>query len=217
MLYLFGRCRLDVSSRALTRDSEPVHLSPKAFHLLRLLIEARPKVLTKTELMEQLWPDAFVVEANLPVLVGEVRTATGDGGNGSPVIKTHHGVGYSFAATTTEMGSIGGMQAVPEGPRLVLHVIGRRIMLIPGINTVGRDHDANVHLNDASVSRAHARIVVEASKATVEDLASKNGTWVNGVPTHESKALTDGDELMFGSVRARFVIERPDDPTTQTL
>jgi DNA-binding winged helix-turn-helix (wHTH) protein len=217
MIYLFGRCRLDVSSRALTRDSEAVHLSPKAFHLLRLLIEARPKVLTKAELMEQLWPDAFVVEANLPVLVGEVRTATGDGGNGSPVIKTHHGVGYSFAAQTTEMGSFGAQNIVPEGPRLVLHVIGRRIMLVPGINRVGRDHDANVHLNDASVSRAHARIVVEGTAATVEDLASKNGTWVNGVPTHESKPLADGDELMFGSVRARFVIERPDDPTTQTL
>lgn len=216
MIYLFGRCRLNISSRALTRDEEPVHLSPKAFHLLQLLIERRPKVLTKTELMEQLWPDAFVVEANLPVLVGEVRTATGDGGDGSPVIKTHHGIGYSFAAQTTEMGSFGG-HAGGDGSRLVLHVVGRRIMLAPGINRVGRDHDVIVYLNDASVSRAHARIIVEGIEATVEDLSSKNGTWVNGVPTHTSTTLADGDELMFGSVRARFVIERPDDPTTQTL
>ncbi len=216
MIYLFGRCRLDVSSRALTRDDEPVHLSPKAFQLLHLLLERRPKVLTKTELMEALWPDAFVVEANLPVLVGEVRTATGDGGNGFPVIKTHHGIGYSFAAQTTEMGSFGAHPGA-EGPKLVLHVIGRRIMLVPGINRVGRDNDVNVHLNDASVSRAHARIIVEGATATVEDLSSKNGTWVNGVPTHGPQVLTDGDELMFGSIRARFVIERPDDPTTQTL
>lgn len=216
MIYLFGRCQLNISSRALTRDEEPVHLSPKAFHLLRLLIERRPKVLTKTELMEQLWPDAFVVEANLPVLVGEVRTATGDGGDGSPVIRTHHGIGYSFAAQTTEMGSFAG-HAAGDGTRLVLHVVGRRIMLAPGINRVGRDHDVIVYLNDASVSRAHARIIVEGTTATVEDLSSKNGTWVNGVPTHTSTTLTDGDELMFGSVRARFVIERPDDPTTQTL
>ena len=60
-------------------------------------------------------------------------------------------------------------------------------------------------------------IVVDGTAAIVEDLSSKNGTWVNGVPTHASTTLSDGDELMFGSVRARFVIERPDDPTTQTL
>ena len=107
MIYLFGRCRLDLSSRALTRDNESVHLSPEGLSPPAAAHRTRPKVLTKTELMEELWPDAFVVEANLPVLVGEVRTATGDGGNGSPLIKTHHGVGYSFAAQTTEMGSFG--------------------------------------------------------------------------------------------------------------
>jgi len=215
MTYVFGRCRLDTSSRELTRDGDPVHLSPKAFQLLRLLIESRPKVLQKNTLMEKIWPDAFVVEANLPVLVGEVRGALGDDDNS--IVKTHHGVGYSFAAATHELGS-DVIEPPATMPRMVLHVIGRRIVLGIGINTVGRDHDARVRLNDGSVSRIHARIVIDANGgAIVEDLDSKNGTWVQGVPTHASVTLNDGDELMFGSVRARFIIERPDDPTTQTL
>jgi DNA-binding winged helix-turn-helix (wHTH) protein len=214
MTYVFGRCRLDTSSRELTRDGEAVHLSPKAFQLLKLLIESRPKVQAKNTLMEKIWPDAFVVEANLPVLVGEVRGAMGDDDNS--IVKTHHGVGYSFAAQTHELGS-DVIEPPDSMPRLVLHVVGRRIVLGIGINTVGRDHDARVRLNDGSISRVHARIVVEGTTATVEDLDSKNGTWVQGVPTHASVTLNDGDELMFGRVRARFIVERPDDPTTQTL
>jgi DNA-binding winged helix-turn-helix (wHTH) protein len=216
MHYVFGRCRLDTSSRDLTRDGEAVHVQPKVFELIRFLIEARPRVLTKAELMEKLWPDAFVVEANLPVLVGEARAALGDQAGTSSAIKTHHGVGYNFVADVREMRSAN--DAPPEdGYVLVLRVGARRIALGAGVNTVGRDKDSDVFLNDASVSRAHARIAVQRGAVHVEDLSSKNGTWVQGLPIHEPTPLADGDELMFGTIRARFFKERPDDPTTQTL
>ena len=215
MRYVFGRCRLDTSSRDLTRDGVSVHLSPKAFELLKLLIESRPRVLTKAELMEQLWPDAFVVEANLPVLVGEVRTAIGDQAAGASVIKTHHGVGYSFVSEVREVRPENDVTA--PGPVLVLRVGSRRIVLGPGITTVGRDHDGDVYLNDPSVSRVHARIVVENGAATVEDLKSKNGTCVQSEPIDKPTLLKDGDEIEFGSVKVWFIVERPDDPTTLTL
>jgi hypothetical protein len=77
MRYDFGRCHLDTVSRAMTLDGASMRLSPKAFELLRLLIEDRPRVIPKAELMQRLWPDAFVDEATLPVLVPEVR-AVGD-------------------------------------------------------------------------------------------------------------------------------------------
>ena len=216
MHYLFGRCRLDTSSRDLTRDGEAVHLSPKAFDLLRMFVEARPRVLTKAELMEKLWPDAFVVEANLPVLVGEVRSALGDHAVAGGAIKTHHGVGYSFVADVREMRSANDAEG-GDGVALVLRLGARRITLGAGINTVGRDKDADICINDASVSRAHARIVVEHGVAAVEDLESKNGTWVSGVPIHALTTLADSDELMFGTVRVRFFAESGNDPTTQTL
>lgn len=214
MRYLFGRCRLDTSSRNLTRDGVAVHLSPKAYDLLKLLIESRPRVMTKAELMEQLWPDAFVVEANLPVLVGEVRTAIGDQASGPSVIKTHHGVGYSFVADVREARS--DSDVTQPGPVLVLRVGSRRIVLGSGITTIGRDHNGDVHLNDPSVSRVHARIIVENGAATVEDLKSKNGTSVQNETIDKRTVLNDGDEIEFGSVKVWFIVERPDDPTTLT-
>ena len=216
MRYAFGRCRLDTASRELVRDGESVHLSPKAFELLRLLIDARPSVLTKAQLMTQLWPDAFVVEANLPVIVGEVRNALGEAGAAASSIRTHHGIGYSFVSDVRESRSSGDL--VPaDGPLALLRVGNRTIVLGTGANSVGRDADCDVYLNDASVSRLHARIAVDGRTATIEDLESKNGTTLHGVRVSGRTDLKDGDEVVFGNVRAQFVVDSRDDPTTITL
>jgi DNA-binding winged helix-turn-helix (wHTH) protein len=216
MRYAFGRCRLDTASRELVRDGDAVHLSPKAFELLRLLIDARPSVLTKAQLMSRLWPDAFVVEANLPVIVGEVRNALGESGAAASSIRTHHGVGYSFVPDVRETRSNGDM-APADGPLALLRIGSRTILLGTGANTVGRDPDCDVYLNDASVSRLHAKIAVDGRTATVEDLDSKNGTTLQGVRVAGRAAITDGDEVVFGNVRAQFVVDTRDDPTTITL
>ncbi len=100
------------------------------------------------------------------------------------------------------------------GPVPVLRVMDRRVELAQGAIRVGRDSECEVRLNDVSVSRVHARLLVALLSVTVEDLGSKNGTWVQGVPIHGPTPISDGDELMFGTVRARFGIDRPDDPTT---
>ena len=71
MRYLFANCLLDTKSREFRRGSTEVHLSPKAHELLHLLIAQRPRVVSKAELMQALWPDTFVVEGNLPVLVAD--------------------------------------------------------------------------------------------------------------------------------------------------
>ena len=98
MRFSFGNCQLDTASREFVRRGEAVHLSPKAFDLLRLLIEQRPRVVSKAELMQALWPDTFVVEGNLPVLVAEVREALGDRAEAAKVI--------NFLATDPEAGNI---------------------------------------------------------------------------------------------------------------
>ena len=71
--YRFGEFVLDSESRQLLRACEPRHISPKAFHLLEVLVSSRPRVWSKRELQDLLWPDTTVVEANLPNLVAEVR------------------------------------------------------------------------------------------------------------------------------------------------
>ncbi len=87
---------LDPDRRQLLRDGIEVHLTPKAFDLLALLIERAPAVVTKVEIHERLWPATFVSDVTLAGLVKEVRQALG-GDRGAPAIRTAHRVGYAFA------------------------------------------------------------------------------------------------------------------------
>lgn len=215
MRYDFERCHLDTVSREVTLDGAARHLSPKAFELLRLLVEDRPRVVPKAELMQRLWPDSFVEEANLPVLIAEARAAIGDAGVGH-IIKTHHRVGYGFAAEVRETQS--NHDRRPTGPNaLLLLPDGRRVALGAGINIVGRDRDADLRINDASVSRRHARIVVEGDDVAIEDLESKNGTRVGGIPVSRPVRLAKGDVVVFGGIETRFDVEPFDDTATSPL
>ena len=63
--YAFGEFHLDAQSRTLRRGNEPVALTPKAFELLMLLVQHSGEVVSKDELMQAVWPDSFVEEANL--------------------------------------------------------------------------------------------------------------------------------------------------------
>jgi pSer/pThr/pTyr-binding forkhead associated (FHA) protein len=77
--------------------------------------------------------------------------------------------------------------------------------LRPGVVTrIGRGLTADVHLDDASVSRRHARIVERAGRAVLLDDRSVNGTYVNGSRI-EAALLSDGDEIVLGRVQLRFV------------
>src|SRR5262249_54677403 len=155
-----GTSRLDTDRRQLVRDGREEHLSPKAFDLLVSLLDARPNVVSKETLMDRLWPDAFVSEANLAVLVAEVRTALGDSARAPRLIRTHHGHGYSVIGDVVELPR--SLTTPPLGPTAALHVGTRRIVLGSGESTVGRDPDCDVTINDASISRHHARILVGA-------------------------------------------------------
>ena len=203
MRYLFGNCLLDTKSREFRRGNAHVHLSPKAHELLHLLIAQRPRVVSKAELMEALWPDTFVVEGNLPVLVAELRSAIGSRPTAAAaIIKTHHGIGYSFAAPVVASKS----RLLPDqgGSGAVLKIGRRHIELSPGENEIGRDPECDVHINDPSVSRGHARITLAATVATLVDHGSKNGTRVNGTLIEAPVELNDGDELTFGQVSAQY-------------
>jgi DNA-binding winged helix-turn-helix (wHTH) protein len=215
MRYTFGDCRFDVPSRELTVKGEHVHLSPKAFDLLRILIEKRPTVVSKQELMTALWPNTFVVEANLPVIVGEIRAGLGDRSALTSVIKTHHGIGYSFVADARELPTAVEHRAADV--HWTLMVGKRRFPLGNGANRVGRDVENDVALPDASVSRSHARILVSDQHVVVEDLNSKNGTTVNGRRVEGTCAVRDGDEIEFGTIQTRLVFSPPRDLSTLTL
>lgn len=102
MRLLFGDHTFDSDARTLTRGSEPVRLSGKAFQLLELLLAARPNAMAKEELFAKLWPDTFVSEANLASLVKEIRSAIGDDARAPRFVRTVHRFGYAFSGPVTE-------------------------------------------------------------------------------------------------------------------
>jgi DNA-binding winged helix-turn-helix (wHTH) protein len=216
MICRFGTCRLDVPARQLLRDGQERPLQPKAFDLLRILIDARPQVLTKAEIMDLVWPDSYVAESNIAILIGDIRVAIGDSSREPRLIKTVFGIGYSFIGEVTESVS---HRAVPlHGPAFILSIGPRRILVLQGVMTVGRDPTNDILLPDASVSRFHAQLHCGHGAVEVEDLASKNGTRVNGLRVEGRTLLAHGTEVVFGQVRAMIVaVENNDDPSTLTI
>jgi DNA-binding winged helix-turn-helix (wHTH) protein len=197
----------DADRRQLLRDGRDVHLSPKAFDLLKGLIDARPRVVTKNELHDRLWPGTFVSEVNLASLVAEVRRALADDARQPKYIRTVHRVGYAFRGTVEETDAA----TAPSSRAGFCWLIkdGRRLPLRAGENILGRDSYEGVEIDSATVSRRHARITVSTTEATVEDLGSKNGTFVGGVPVSGSVILKDGDDIRTGSVVMRFRMAAP--------
>ena len=197
----FGAFTLDTLTRQLCRGADEIHISPKAFALLLELVERRPEALTKAALQESLWPDTFVVEANLSNLVAEIRAALEDDVRQPRFIRTVHGFGYAFC------GTVGGDPAA-EAQRVVAPCVlvcsGRLYPLAEGENVLGREGDAASWFDSTSVSRRHARIVVTDGKALLEDLASKNGTFLGDVRVSAPVPLEDGAEIRLGSLRVTF-------------
>ena len=201
----FGDFTLDENTRQLLRDDREVHLSRKGFDLLAALLQARPRALSKNQLHAVLWPDTFVSDANLSMLVAEVRDAIGDDARSPRFVRTVQRFGYAFHGDAIELTD---GQPISEsagaGPKFWLVGPFRQIPLVAGENLVGRDPAVQVWLDSTGVSRRHARITVSGECVTVEDLKSKNGTRVRGQSIGEAVRLADGDEIRFGSIAVIF-------------
>jgi DNA-binding winged helix-turn-helix (wHTH) protein len=191
---------VDDDARQVLRGRAVVHLSPKAFDLLVALIRARPRALSKADLQARLWPNTFVSDASLAMLVSEVRAALGESARAPQCVRTVHRHGYAFQGEAREISPTAG--GTTMGYWMVTS--SREIPLVAGENIVGRDPKARVWLDWPSVSRSHARVCVEGDRVTVEDLGSKNGTRVRGARVTAVTPLEDGDQLRFGSVNVTF-------------
>lgn len=195
----FAEFTVDSDTRQLQGGAGDIHLSPKAFDLLCLLVDAAPKVVEKAELNARIWPDTHVVDANLNILIGEIRRAIGDSAQDPQFIRTVHGVGYAFCAAAVGLPPAHAPAQVP----FCWVVSDARIwQLSEGDNIIGRDPRSGIWLDAPGVSRRHAIIRVDSRnrRATLEDLGSTNGTFIRRAPVDGMGALSDGDLLQVGSV-----------------
>jgi DNA-binding winged helix-turn-helix (wHTH) protein len=193
----FGDFEFDGDARRLRRGGEEVRLEPKAFGLLGILLSRRPAVVPKHELHERLWPDTLVSDGSLGSVVSSLRRALGDDSHDG-LIRTVHGFGYAFvgeAVDDTPKPDFTGQWVIWDGATFALG---------PGENVLGRAEDSAVFVDDASVSRKHARIIVDGNRVILEDLGSRNGTWVGTERLTGPKPLGDGDSFRLGSARVEF-------------
>ena len=197
----FGDCVLDSETRRLFKAGRPVHLTPKAYGLLQLLVARAPRAVSKEEIQDLLWPQTFVAESSLTNVVSELRAAVGDRAREPTFIRTIHGFGYAFSDEVREEGGAG--REEEQAPFLVSRG-RRRFALRQGGNTVGRDPDADIRIDHASVSRRHARITVRGGEAILEDLESRNGTFLGGRRIDSPVGLRDGDVIGLGPVTLTF-------------
>ena len=193
----FGSFELDAGRRQLFSHGSEIHLTPKAFDLLALLIDAAPHVVPKGELHGQLWPNSVVSDSTLVGLVKEIRRALSDRDRKAPLIRTAHRVGYAFNAP---------VERAPRRSRVSRWLVAgkRRIALVEGENVIGRDSEANVSLDHATVSRRHASVVVSDTSAVLEDLDSKNGTTIGGTRLTAAVTLRNGDRFACGDVLVTY-------------
>lgn len=211
----FGDCTLDLEARELRRSGNAVHIEPKAFRLLELLVRERPRALSKDELHAELWPKTFVSERNLARLVLVLRERIGDKARAPRYIRTVHGFGYAFVA------EVAGIPRRARGtaPAVQCRLIWgeREIALLEGENILGRDPEAIVWIDRNSVSRRHARIVLSGETAVIEDLGSKNATLVSGRRISGPTPLSSGDEIKLGSASLVFRIFRASGTTASKV
>jgi len=201
----FGDCVLDTDTREFRRGGEAVHVEPKAYRLLEILLAARPKALSKDELQDQIWPKTFVSERSLARLVEVLRGCLGDSAREPRYIRTVHGYGYAFSAETSERRQ---PAPPPRRSRQVFHCRiawgEREVALEEGENVLGRDPDSAMWIDLNSVSRRHARIIIADGAATIEDLDSRNGTYVQGERIRAATRLSDGDRIKIGAAALVF-------------
>jgi len=196
-----------------------VRLRPRVMEVLLYLVNRAGEVVSKSELVDAVWPGGFVADNTVTHAIQEIRAAFGDDAVAPRYVETVHRRGYRLIPSAKEAASVPGGGTL-DGARVVLRGDNCEVFLAEGENIIGRAGDAHVTVDSSKVSRRHARILVTPRGVTIEDLGSKNGTFVGSVPIDGPIPLVDGDVVRIGSaifeVRSRGVEDTPtqtsDDP-----
>ncbi len=208
----FGEFVLDRDTRQLVRGDRELHLGAKAFDFLDFLITQTPRVVSRARIRDRLWPGTFISESTLATVVNEVRAALGDDPKKPCFIRTVRGHGYAFQGETSATAP----DAPPSphtGASFHLVLEDREVTLHEGENLLGRVENGVVWLDAPTVSRRHARIVVAGEAAVLEDLSSKNGTFLKGQRLSAPVSLSDGDVIWLGQVAVTFRVLAAGGPT----
>ncbi len=204
MIYRFDSFELDRSQYRLSCEHSTIPVKPRVLELVAYLIDHRDRVVSKEELVAEIWEGRFVGEGSLTEAIHEARRALGEDATNAVYIKTLHRRGYQFLFRPVEILAGENASRRAEASFAFLSWTGGPTPLQEGENLIGRDPASVVVLDGLRVSRHHARLVVSSGTAIVEDLGSKNGTVLNGKGLSAPTSLSDGDVIEIGGVAFTF-------------
>jgi len=202
----------------ISRDGQIVRLRPRAMDVLICLALEAGKLASKQKIIDDVWCTEFVSEHALTQVIAELRSALGDDARSPIYIENIPRRGYRLVATVTPVAA-----SVPSARDaslpFKLQSEDGEFPLIQGPNIIGRTVETDIRIDRTEVSRCHARIMVQGTTATIEDLGSKNGTYVNGERLDGPALLTNGDEIWIGRsvARLRFLVEGEPTQTEQSV
>ena len=211
--FSLGPWRVDPAACELSNGAGVVRLRPKVMDLLTALARNPGQVLSKNCLLDMVWPDVTVGDASLTVAVGELRDALGDDLESPSFIETIPRRGYRLIAPVERLDRD---PVRPGGSRFWLVGAGVELVLRQGENLIGRVPEAHIRIESPKVSRRHATIIVDGDVAVVEDLGSKNGTFVGDVRVDGPTPLAHGDQLRLGQLAALLQVVVADHQSTVT-
>jgi DNA-binding winged helix-turn-helix (wHTH) protein len=198
--FRFGEFHLDIAAYALSRAGKRIRLEKMPMELLILLVGNAGTLVDRSTIQAALWgSDVFVEhDSAINTAVRKIRQALDDDADKARFVETVVGKGYRFIAP------IEGRTARRPLPTCCVTRGKQEFMLGRGENLLGRDADARVYIDHPSVSRRHAQISIGPNRATLEDLESRNGTFLSGRRIDSPAEIHHGAIIGLGPIILTF-------------
>jgi DNA-binding winged helix-turn-helix (wHTH) protein len=197
--FLVGEWLVAPSLNRLSRGEDTVQIELKVMEVLVHLAGRPGELVTKRELIDAVWKVEVITDGTLTRAIALLRKALGDDARNPRFIETIPKRGYRIIAPVKYLDA-----GHSSKLRFKLEAADGEIRLAEGDNLIGRDPDAKIRIDIGGVSRRHAKIVVDDADVTLEDLGSKNGTYLRGRRINKPIRLAHGDEIRIGNKVARF-------------
>ena len=196
-----GAIELDLKRYEVRVSGRALKLEPHPKDLLILLLQRAGELVTREAIARHVWGSTVHVdvEQGINTAMRKIRQALREDPDRPLFLETVVGKGYRFIGSCSRSDSDAAAIAAIDaagGCHLIWQL--RVIPLVPGSNLIGRDPNSTVQIDSSSVSRRHAEIAVIDSGLTIEDLRSKNGTFVNGARIDAPVRLADYDTIQIG-------------------
>ena len=213
--FRFETFELDLHAYVLRAQGEAVRLEKIPMEVLILLVQRAGTMVSRPDIAARVWGSSVFVEqdAAINTAVRKIRQVLGDDAVAPRFVQTIVGKGYRFIAAVESISgpgeSVADSNAVRPGyPRYMVKVGRQEFVLPSGETVIGRDPSAGVYVDHPSVSRRHARLSIEAGRARLQDLGSRNGTFLDGRRLDEATEILEDAFIGVGPVTLVFSVLR---------